>query len=104
LSSIGCPKVLQQHIFPLYFNSSLTLVQSSFPLFGAALGTAVLDCPSKALAYFAPFDVVRGDVMTVKALGPNGTSHRLTFGSNFKIESVLFMAQKAFNIPHKCEL
>jgi hypothetical protein len=64
----------------------------------------VLDCPSRALAYFAPLDVVRGDVMTIKALGPNGKSLRLTFGSNFKIESVLLIAQKAFNIPHKCEL
>jgi hypothetical protein len=79
-------------------------MQSSLPVFGAAFGNTVLDNPSQALAYFAPQDVLRAEVITIKAIGPDGTSRRLTLGSNFKIESLLFMAQKAFKIPHKCEL
>ena len=82
----------------------MTFVQSRLPVFGAALGTAVLDCPSKALAYFAPREVVDVETMTIKAIGPNGSTQRLTFCSNFKMESVILMAQKAFRIPYKCEM
>ncbi len=82
----------------------MTLFQSRLPVFGAALGTSVLDCPSKALAYFAPREVVDAETMTIKAIGPNGSTQTLTFCSNFKIESVILMAQKAFRIPCKCEM
>jgi hypothetical protein len=79
-------------------------VQSSLPVFGAAFGNSVLDDPSQALPYFASHDVLKADTITIKAIGYDGTSRRLTLGSNFKIESLICMAQKAFNISHKCEL
>ncbi len=107
LSSEGCPKVLPASLVVLNkIISKLTLFQFRLPVFGAALGTSVLDCPSKALAYFAPREVVDVETMRIKAIGPNGSTQTLTFCSNFKIQSVILMSKKAFRIPYiyECEM
>jgi hypothetical protein len=68
------------------------------------LGNSVLDNPPKALAYFAPIHALNSSVITIKAIGPDGVARRLTLGSNFKIRSLILIAQKTFKIAHSCEL
>jgi hypothetical protein len=79
-------------------------LQIDIPIFGAALGNSVMHNPSKALALFAPISALEASIITIKAIGPDGTNQRLTLSSNFSISSVLLMAQKAFKVPYACEL
>jgi hypothetical protein len=79
------------------------LIQIGLPLLGAALGNSVLD-PSRALSLFAPLHVADSSIVTIKAIGPGGTSKHLTICSNFRAEALLKMAQKQFGIAHPCEM
>jgi hypothetical protein len=79
-------------------------LQIGIPVFSGVLGNTVLDKPAKALSLFAPLQSLNASAITIKAIGPNGTSRRLTLGSNFKIRSLILMAQKTFDIAYACEL